>query len=122
MHERRKEPRHPLRLEAEVRFASWEIFRLIYTLNISRGGLNVGLPKEPKPGMELTVKLVMPSGPPLELMGVVRHTASLRKSGEGQFQVGVEFTNLDEPKREYLEKLIAAKTHGGPIGIAPKKT
>ena len=121
--ERRKEPRLPFRVEAEVKFASGEVFRLIYTLNISRGGMTVDLPKAPHEGMEVTIILVPPKGATLELQGLVRHVSAMKKTGTGHCQVGVQFTNLDDAKRAFLEGLIRSNTFGnGTIGIAPKKT
>lgn len=116
--ERRKHPRVPMRVEAEVRFASWHIFSLIYTINISRGGMNVELPEEPKLNTALVVKLAPPDSPPFELDAVVKH---VQKTGRG-FSVGVEFQNLDDARRQAIEKSIRA--HGGTLqahGLTPRK-
>jgi hypothetical protein len=108
--DRRKEPRIPLRMEAEVKFTSWHVFSLIYTINISKGGMNLELADEPTPGTTLTIKLTLPDGPPVMIDATVKHTAKVGKS----WSTGVEFKGLDETKRQAIEKAIRA--HGGMLG------
>jgi hypothetical protein len=118
MDERRQHPRIPLRAEAEVRFASWEVFRLIYTVNISQGGMQVDMPKEPPAGSELVVKLSLPSGPPLELKATVRHVTA----SKGRYLVGVQFASLDDQQKDLIERTIRAHAGGGgTIGLTRKK-
>lgn len=62
--ERRQHPRFPLRAQAEVHFINWTVFKLLYTVNISKGGMNLELPDEPKKGDRLRVKLILPHGWP----------------------------------------------------------
>jgi hypothetical protein len=115
--ERRKDPRIPLRLEAEVKFTSWHVYSLIYTINISKGGMNIDLPEEPAKGSSLTVKLTPPDGSPVWIDATVRHTV---KSGKG-WSAGVEFQNLDAAKKQAIEKTIRA--HGGILaapGLTPR--
>ena len=50
--ERRKEPRVPMRVEAEVKFTSWHVYSLIYTINISKGGMNLELAEEQPAGAD----------------------------------------------------------------------
>ena len=45
--ERRKDPRVPAHMEAKVKFTSWHVYSLIYTINISKGGMNLELAEEP---------------------------------------------------------------------------
>lgn len=116
--ERRKEPRVPMRIEAEVKFTSWHVFSLIYTINISKGGMNVELPDEPQPGATLTVKLTPPEGPPVLIEATVKHTTRLGKS----WSTGVQFKALDDARRQAIEKAIRA--HGGMLGspgLTPRK-
>ena len=108
--ERRKEPRIPLRIEAEVKFTSWHVYSLIYTINMSKGGMNIELAEEPKPGATLTVKLTPPEGTPLFLEATVRHTTPIGK----RWSTGIEFKDLDATKRQAIEKAIRA--HGGMLG------
>jgi hypothetical protein len=130
--DRRANPRVPLRSEAEVRFLSWEVFRLIYTINISQGGMTLEVgPEEPKVGAELTVKLSLPKGPPIELHAVVKHvtsTTSTKPLPEGappppkKFQIGVQFQNLDATKKSAIETTIRAHGGmGGAVGLTRKK-
>jgi hypothetical protein len=108
--ERRKDPRIPARLEAEVKFTSWHVYSLIYTINISKGGMNLELADEPQPGALLTIKLTPPEGPPVLIDATVRHTNKVGKS----WSTGVQFQNLDDAKRQAIEKAI--RSHGGMLG------
>ena len=75
--ERRKDPRFPMRIEAEVKFTSWHVFSLIYTINISQGGMNLEvLGDEPQVGTSLIVRMTLPKGPPIELEATVRHVTN----------------------------------------------
>jgi len=116
--ERRKEPRVAARIEAEVKFTSWHVFSLIYTINISKGGMNLELPAEPTAGAMLVVKLTPPEGPPVVIDAVVRHTS---KNGK-RWSTGIQFTGLDDGKRQAIERAI--RSHGvllGATGLTPRK-
>ena len=116
--ERRKEPRVPMRLEAEVKFTSWHVYSLIYTINISKGGMNLELADEPSPGATLTVKLTPPEGAPVFIEATVKHATKVGKS----WSTGVQFKDLDDSKRQTIEKAIRA--HGGMLGspsLTPRK-
>lgn len=115
--ERRKEPRVPMRVEAEVKFTSWHVYSLIYTINISKGGMNLELAAEPKAGDTLTIKLTPPEGAPVLIEATVRHTSKVGKT----WSTGVQFKDLDDGKRQAIEKAIRA--HGGmlgSIGLTPR--
>ncbi|MDB4964427.1 MAG: hypothetical protein JWN44_116 [Myxococcales bacterium] len=116
--ERRKDPRIPMRVEAEVKFTSWHVYSLIYTINISKGGMNLEMAEEPAQGSKLTIKLTPPDGDPIMLDATVRHAS---KSG-ARFSVGVQFDDLDGAKRSAIEKAI--RGHGVPLaqtGLTPRK-
>jgi len=107
-----------MRIEAEVKFTSWHVYSLIYTINISKGGMNLELAEEPPPNAVLNIKLTPPKGEPLMLEATVRHAS---KVGKG-WSVGVQFQNLDDSKRQAIEKAIRA--HGGMLGtsgLTPRK-
>ena len=110
--ERRKDPRVPARMEAEVKFTSWHVYSLIYTINISKGGMNLELAEEPQPGAIVSIKLTPPEGAPLVLEATVRHSAKVGKT----WSTGVQFQNLDDGKRQAIEKAIRA--HGGMLGAS----
>jgi len=117
MDERRKDPRFPMRAEAEVCFTSWAVFQLIWTVNISHGGMQIDLTgsQEPKTGAPILIKLRPPKGPVIELEAEVRHATQV---GHGdatlrRWQVGVKFVNLDAGRKLSIEELI--RNHGGPL-------
>ncbi|MCU1279195.1 MAG: hypothetical protein JWM53_2741 [bacterium] len=115
--ERRKDARVPMRVEAEVKFTSWHVYSLIYTINISKGGMNLELADEPQQGSSLTVKLTAPDGSTVWVEATVRHAAKVGKT----WSAGVEFENLDAAKRQVIEKAIRA--HGGMLatpGLTPR--
>jgi len=106
-----------MRVEAEVKFTSWHVYSLIYTINISKGGLNLEMPEEPKTGSKLTVRINPPEGEPIMIDAVVRHAT---KSGS-RWSVGVQFESLDIKKREGIERAI--RSHGvipGQSGLTPR--
>lgn len=104
-----------MRIEAEVRFTSWTVYALLYTINISKGGMNLELPEEPPEGSKLHIKLTQPDGTPLLLDAVVRH-ASKSKRG---WSVGVQFESLDDATRAAIERKIRA--HGVPLQVTGLK-
>ena len=108
--ERRKEPRIPMRIEAEVRFTSWHVFSLIYTINISKGGMNLELPEQPSNDAALVVRLTQPDGKTVELKATVRHAA---QNKNGRWSVGVQFVGATAQQLEAIEKAILL--HGGSL-------
>ena len=101
-----------MRIEAEVKFTSWHVFSLIYTINISKGGMNLELAEEPQPGAALTIKLTLPEGAPVFIEATVKHSTKVGKS----WSTGVQFKALDDARRQAIEKAIRA--HGGMLGSA----
>ena len=101
-----------MRIEAEVKFTSWHVYSLIYTINISKGGMNLELAEEPKQGAVLTVKLTPPEGAPVLLEATVKHSSLVGK----RWSTGVQFQNLDDTKRQAIEKAIRA--HDGMLGAS----
>src|SRR4051812_30425488 len=109
MDDRRKDPRVPMRAEAEVRFTSWAVFQLIFTVNISHGGMNLDLQgKEPKVATKRPARLPPPAGKPIELEATVKHVTEVTSKKPPpagapplvrKFQAGVEFAALDPARK-----------------------
>ena len=121
--ERRQDPRVPFRVQTEVRFTSWETFKFVYMMNLSRGGLLLSLPSRPTVGDTVAVKLVLPNGETLDLEGKVKHAkemTALEVSGSSpkSFRVGIGFESLSPEKRSQIERMIA--TRGGASGLGAK--
>lgn len=116
--EKRKEPRTAVRFAAEVRFSSWALFQLIYSVNVSRGGMSVELADAPAVGTPLTVRLNLPNGQQVSLESVVRHVTPLGKQAGGKpqarYQVGVEFSDTQEKKLEQIDELVRRHTSAMP--------
>jgi hypothetical protein len=102
--ERRVHERIPLRQATEVRFTSWQMYSLIYSINISQGGMSLELPAAQKPGDRLHVRITPPKGTPVEVEAEVRHCTAHGK----QFTVGVQFLDLDDAKKQGIEQSIRA--------------
>jgi c-di-GMP-binding flagellar brake protein YcgR len=118
--DRRQHPRIPMRVQTEVRFTSWAVYSLIYTINISKGGMNLELTEEPKADAKLTVRLRQPDGSAVDLEAVVRHT---QQTKSGRWSVGVQFTSLGAVEKQAIERAITA--HGGSLqahGLTPRGT
>ena len=127
--ERRASPRKEMRAQIHVQFASWSMFSLIYTINISRGGMRLEAMEATPVGSTLTVQLQPPTGAPILLQAVVRHSAEMPRRAAPpsaaapnatpvapKFELGVEFQNLDAERRKAIEDTLQA--HGAPTAAA----
>ena len=103
--DRRNDPRVSARLEIEVPLASWDQVRRVYTTNISKGGLlfSVSAPASVAAAVDLTVTL--PNGDKVTLQSEVRHVA--RRGDSTEYDVGVQFADLDERVRKVFETALA---------------
>jgi c-di-GMP-binding flagellar brake protein YcgR len=103
--ERRSDERVPARLQVEVPLANWEQVRNVYTTNISKGGLlfTLASPASMPAAVELT--LTLPDGARVTLQSEVRHVA--RRGDSTEFDVGVQFQDLDAETRNAFEKALS---------------
>lgn len=99
--ERRTEERVPVKLQVEVPLANLEQARSVYTTNISKGGLlfTMASPASMPAAVDLT--LTLPDGKKVTLQSEVRHVA--RREGTTDFDVGVQFQELDAATRRAFE-------------------
>lgn len=99
--ERRGDERLKARLQVEVPLANWDQVRSVYTTNISKGGLlfTLASPASMPAAVELT--LTLPDGNKVTLQSEVRHVA--RREGTAEFDVGVQFQELDPAARKTFE-------------------
>ena len=106
-----------MRVAAEVRFTSWDVYALIYTIDISKGGMSLELPRPEAVGALLRLRLTPPDGKAVELDARVRHCTEHGK----QFTVGVQFLDLDDARRKSIEQSIRA--HGAVLktSLTPRK-
>jgi c-di-GMP-binding flagellar brake protein YcgR len=105
--EQRRHVRYPLKTEAEVRFTTWSVFRILYTVNISQGGMTVGLPEPAEVGSMLDIRLSLPGDQVIELKAVVRHCGRSPGTSDN-YRAGVEFLDLDAERRAEIETVLAA--------------
>jgi c-di-GMP-binding flagellar brake protein YcgR len=104
--DRRGSERVPARLQIEVPLADWKQVRSVYTTNISKGGLlfTMKSPASMPAAVELT--LTLPDGGKVTLQSEVRHVA--RREGTAEFDVGVQFQDLEPQARAALEQALAS--------------
>jgi uncharacterized protein (TIGR02266 family) len=100
---RRRDPRHPAVLQ--VRLQSVDDVQLLYTRNVSKGGLFVATALEAAEGTPMEVRVIHPkSGEHFLLEAVVRWRASSGEPG-----LGLEFTGLTEQRREEFQAFIGSE-------------
>lgn len=104
--ERRGDERVPARLQVEVPLANIEQARSVYTTNISKGGLLFSLASPASIPAAVDLTLTLPNGKKVTLQAEVRHVA--RREGTTDFDVGVQFQELDAPTRKAFEDALAA--------------
>lgn len=104
--ERRGAERVPARLQVEVPLANIEQARSVYTTNISKGGLLFSLASPASIPAAVDLTLTLPNGKKVTLQAEVRHVA--RREGTTEFDVGVQFQELDAPTRKAFEDALAS--------------
>ena len=104
--ERRGNERVPARLQVAVPLANIEELRSVYTTNISKGGLLFTLTSPASIPAAVDLELTLPNGKKVTLQSEVRHVA--RREGSADFDVGVQFQELDAPTRRAFEEALAA--------------
>jgi c-di-GMP-binding flagellar brake protein YcgR len=104
--ERRGDERVAARLQIEVPLANWEQVRSVYTTNISKGGLLFSLTSPASMPAAVDLTLTLPDGKKVTLQSEVRHVA--RREGSTEFDVGVQFQELDPATRRAFEEALAA--------------
>ena len=104
--ERRTEPRVEARLEIDVPLANLDQARRVYTTNISKGGLLFSLTSPASLPAAVELVLALPDGNKVSLHSEVRHVA--RREGTAEYDVGVQFQELDAKTRAAFERALAA--------------
>jgi c-di-GMP-binding flagellar brake protein YcgR len=104
--ERRGNERVAARLQIEVPLANWEEVRSVYTTNISKGGLLFTLASPASVPAAIDLTLTLPDGAKVTLQSEVRHVA--RREGTTEFDVGVQFQDLEPAVRKALEQALAS--------------
>jgi c-di-GMP-binding flagellar brake protein YcgR len=108
--DRRREQRFDVQAAAEVAVPSWEVFRLVYTINISKGGLKLILPRAPELSASLTVKFTLPGidgQQQFEIPSIVRYVNPLKKNDpQGAAEVGVQFEPMSDQLRHTIESAL----------------
>ena len=104
--ERRGGERIDAKLSVEVPLATWEQVRQVYTTNISKGGMLFTLTSPTTMPAAVDLTLTLPDGDKVTLSAEVRHVS--RREGSTEFDVGVQFVDIDDKAKKSFEKTIAA--------------
>ncbi|MGC3999607.1 MAG: TIGR02266 family protein [Anaeromyxobacter sp.] len=119
-HDKRGAERAPAAMLVRVAYGSIDEFAEKFAVNVSRGGVFLRT-REPRPvGTALSLELRLQDGSAaLRARGVVRwvQTEDLHAHPPRAPGIGVQFTWLDEPSRELLERMVALReraTAGAP--------
>jgi c-di-GMP-binding flagellar brake protein YcgR len=104
--DRRGAERVPARLQVDVPLTNLEQARSVYTTNISKGGMLFTLTSPASIQAAVDLELTLPDGKKVTLQSEVRHVA--RREGTTEFEVGVQFQELDQATRQAFEKALAA--------------
>jgi c-di-GMP-binding flagellar brake protein YcgR len=108
--DRRGAERVPARLQVEVPLSNWDQVRSVYTTNISKGGLLFTLASPASMPAAVDLTLTLPDGNKVTLQSEVRHVA--RRDGSTEFDVGVQFQDLDAATRRAFEAALARLPSG----------
>jgi molecular chaperone DnaK len=128
--DKRSGDRTPIGLSVRLSYGSVDEFVDKFAVNISRGGLFIRT-RDPRPaGTRLAFELRLVTGEiVLKGMGVVRwvQTESATASPPNAPGMGVQFTELDEPSRALVERIVTLKETRGvapgvvaPAPVAPR--
>ena len=103
--DRRSSERVAARLQIEVPLSNWAEARSVYTTNISKGGLLFTLQSPASMPAAVDLTLTLPDGAKVTLQSEVRHV--MRREGTSEFDVGVQFQDLEPAARQALEQALA---------------
>ncbi len=95
-------------LRVRVRLESWDQFEVLYTRNISRGGLFLKMSDPVAPGTQLSVDVQTPDGREVHLHGQVMHTVSPETAASQgrRAGVGVRFLPMTDDQRKVVQALL----------------
>src|SRR5205823_684229 len=98
---RRQSPRFDQMLPVGVRLSTWEKFEILYTGNISRGGIFIRCARPAEVGSPVSVRLGLPDGRVIELAGEVAHSRSPEEAARTgrRAGMGVRFTSWTHAQR-----------------------
>jgi c-di-GMP-binding flagellar brake protein YcgR len=103
--DRRGAERVPARLQVDVPLSNWDQVRSVYTTNISKGGMLFTLASPASMPAAVDLTLTLPDGSKVTLQSEVRHVAL--RDGTTEFDVGVQFQDLDAATRRAFEAALA---------------
>ena len=105
----REHSRYPVVLPVGVKLESWDQYAVVYTKNLSRGGLFIRMSSPPPVGTALSVRLGLPDGNVVEIEGEVAHVVAPERALEEGRQpgCGVRFVGFDEEQQRLFAALFA---------------
>src|SRR5262245_22038215 len=79
------------------------MLKVLWTANMSKGGMAIETPNQIEPDTEVRVALILP-GKEVLLEATVKHCTP-KKNGKGFF-VGVQFSDLRDDQRQAIEQIV----------------
>ena len=108
--DRRGSDRVAARLQVDVPLTNLEQARSVYTTNISKGGMLFTMTSPASIPAAVDLTLTLPDGKKVTLQSEVRHVS--RREGSADFDVGVQFQELDAATRKAFEAALSALPGG----------
>ena len=104
---RRESPRFAQVLPIGVRVATWEKFQVLYTSNISRGGVFVRSLSPAPIGTRVVMRFGLPDGGMVEIEGEVVHVRAAEgaRPGKRKSGMGIRFVALTDEQQSVLAEL-----------------
>ena len=112
--ERRKHPRIPQRLYLTIDELPGR--NIAFTSEVSQDGISIETHAPLAMGSTVTIKLSLPTGKNLNLIGHVQWTArnTLSKGGMNRYGIGISLKNVPEEFQRFIRSLSAAQQSGPP--------
>jgi uncharacterized protein (TIGR02266 family) len=104
---KRAHPRVPVRLEVKIPTAT--MLKVLWTANLSKGGMAIETDHQIAPDTKVTVVLTVP-GKTVELPATVKHSTPRKaaRGGKVDYFVGVQFGELPSESRAAIEAIIGS--------------
>lgn len=103
----RHHPRQDVVLPVRLRIPTWERFEVLYTRDISAGGMFLRCAKPLAIGSNILLQLLTPSGETVEINAQVAH---VRAEGEGRASgMGLRFEEVSDTVKTQLSRLLGKK-------------
>jgi uncharacterized protein (TIGR02266 family) len=104
----RRDKRYPSKQQLLVRCASWAEFAQVYATDVSQGGMFIATDEPAELLSEIALSLQLPEGHEIALRASVVHVVDAESAARENKQagIGVQFIDLDAPRRQQIHQLV----------------